>query len=485
LRATIRIGFLGAAAGLALLWGQELEQPPFSGDPSRETPPTKAFREAVRVKGVGVKIGEVTQRSAVIWTRVPPVDEVAYRKKRDALSWVRALFFEDDLQVRLRYGLREDLSDARWRLWRDADIEEDFIEQWFLDNLRPNTLYHFEVEGADEQRRTIYDIRRGSFRTAPDAADPQPVTFTAVTGQRYDRLDHPEGFEIYPSMAALEPGFAVMTGDTVYFDRGPMKATNVEMALEHWRRLYELPRLMDFHARIPTYWEKDDHDVLRDDASPYSPPFGKITFQDGVRLFRMHTPVSPAPYRRFRWGRLLEVWLPEVREFRDANLKPDGPDKSMLGATQKAWLKRTLLASDASWRIIVNPTPIVGPDRPRYKHDNHANKAWAWEGDELRQWFANHLGDNFFIVAGDRHWQYHSIDPDTGVHEYACGPASDMHAGGSPGFDDEYHRFHRVGGGFLSVSVERQGRRDIAVVRLHDVNGGVVYEDRRERPASP
>jgi len=473
-----------AAASLVLAVAVAQEQTPPSGDPIRETAPSKAYRNAVRVKGLGLKIGEVSSTSAIIWSRVPPVDEIAYRKKREAISWLRALFFEEDLQLRMRVGLRADLSDAQWHIWRDADLEDDFTEQWTLENLRPGTRYYLEVQGADEERQPLYESRRGSFRTAPAATEPAPVTFTAVTGQRYDRLDHPEGFEIYPSMAALDPSFAVMTGDTVYFDRGPLKAQTLELARNHWRRIYELPRLLDFHSRIPTYWEKDDHDILSDDASPYSKPFGELTFEDGLRLFRMHTPIGEVPYRRFRWGRLLEVWLPEVREFRDANQAPDGPDKSMLGEEQKAWLKRTLAASDASWRVVVNPTPIVGPDRPRYKHDNHANRAWAHEGDELRQFFAD-LGDNFFIVAGDRHWQYHSIDPVTGVDEYACGPTTDAHAGGSPGFDEEYHQFHRVGGGFLSVSVKRENNRDIAAIRLHDVHGEVVYEDAKQRPAQP
>lgn len=472
------------AFGACLLIAQQSEtRDPYSGDPPRETKPSQAYFNANRVKGIGLKVGEVTATSAIVWTRVPPVDEVAYRKKREAVAWLKSLFFEEDIQVRMRMGRRKDLSDASWRIWRDADVEDDFTERWTVDGLLPGTTYYVEIEGADAERRPIYPIRRGSFRTAPAPDDPAPVVFTVVTGQRYDRLDHPDGFEIYPSMAQLNPSFAVLTGDTVYFDRGPLKAHTLELARDRWRRLYELPRVADFHTSIPAYWEKDDHDVLRDDVSPYSRPYGQLTFEDGLNLFRTYTPVGERPYRRFRWGGLLEIWLTEVREFRDRNLAPDGPDKSILGEEQKRWLKETMASSDAVWRILVSPTPVVGPDRPRNKHDNHANRAWRTEGDELREFFADELGDNSFIIAGDRHWQYHSVHPDTGVEEYACGPASDAHAGGSPGYDDEYHRFHREGGGFLSVSVLRADRRDEAVIRLHGVDGSVAYEDRWSRDA--
>jgi alkaline phosphatase D len=171
------------------------------------------------------------------------------------------------------------------------------------------------------------------------------------------------------------------------------------------------------------------------------------------------------------WDVVFILWLTEGRDFRSPNTMPDGPEKSIWGKKQKEWLKRTLLASDADWKVLVSPTPIVGPDRST-KADNLSNRAFAFEGDEMRRWFAGHLPDNFFIACGDRHWQYHSVDPATGVQEFSCGPASDKHAGGTPGKDPRYHRFHRVGGGFLSVHVDGTG----ISFHHHDVDGKVVYE---------
>ena len=56
------------------------------------------------------------------------------------------------------------------------------------------------------------------------------------------------------------------------------------------------------------------------------------------------------------------------------------------------------------------------------------------------------------------------------------------HAGGTPGEDPEYHRFHRVGGGFLSVDVDWVGDRPRIVLRHRDVSGRVVYEVERLGP---
>jgi alkaline phosphatase D len=170
----------------------------------------------------------------------------------------------------------------------------------------------------------------------------------------------------------------------------------------------------------------------------------------------------------------LQLWLVEGRDFRSPNNQPDGPDKTIWGPEQKAWLKQTLAASDATFKILVSPTPIVGPDRSN-KGDNHANAAFATEGREFRQWLRQSGLKQVFVCNGDRHWQYHSVDPETGLQEFSCGAASDAHAGGSPGYDPEYHRFHRVQGGFLSVEVTRPDGQPTLVFRHHDVDGQVVY----------
>lgn len=53
---------------------------------------------------------------------------------------------------------------------------------------------------------------------------------------------------------------------------------------------------------------------------------------------------------------------------------------------------------------------------------------------------------------------------------------SDSHAGGTPGENKTYHRFHRVKGGFLSVTIEGTRTAPRIAFRHHDVTGKVVYE---------
>lgn len=130
------------------------------------------------------------------------------------------------------------------------------------------------------------------------------------------------------------------------------------------------------------------------------------------------------------------MWFTENRMHRSPNTAPDGPGKSIWGTEQKAWLKRTLRESDATFKILVSPTPMIGPDDLR-KTDNHTNhNGFRHERDEFFAWLKESgvAKGHFYIVCGDRHWQYHSIHP-TGVEEFSSGALVDANArlGRKPG----------------------------------------------------
>ncbi|MGA0040004.1 MAG: alkaline phosphatase D family protein [Pirellulales bacterium] len=150
---------------------------------------------------------------------------------------------------------------------------------------------------------------------------------------------------------------------------------------------------------------------------------------------------------------------------------PDGPEKTILGSEQKAWLSQTLAASDAAFKLVFSPTPVVGPDRDN-KQDNHANEIFAWEGQQLRELFAATPG--VIVCCGDRHWQYASVDAETGLWEFGCGPGSESHElGWKEGDQRASHRFLRVAGGYLSGELgypEGQGGA-VLTLRHHAVNG--------------
>jgi len=431
----------------------------------------------------GVKVGEVTDSAATVWVRVtehgarngdgtkvvgkvtkddPPRTDVDARKLHGACPGAPG-------RARVRYGSKPDLDDAKATDWVDVTAKTDFSHQFALSGLTADSVVYYAVDTTDPQKAPHGSLT-GTFRTAPKADADAEVAFAVVTCQMYADLDHADGFHIYPAIRTLAPRFVAFTGDNVYYDSERPRAVTPALARYHWERMYSLPRHAELLRTVASYWEKDDHDCLKNDSWP-GQKMGDLTYEEGQRIFRRQVPMGGTIYRTYRWGKHLQVWLTDGRDFRSPNNMKDGPEKTIWGKEQKAWLFRTLKASDAAWKVIITPTPVVGPDRGG-KGDNHANKAFQTEGDQVRAWIKANTPANTFTVCGDRHWQYHSIHPATGLHEFSVGAASDAHAGGSPGEDKTYHKFHRVKGGFLSVTA----RGKAIVFRHHDVHGKVVYE---------
>ncbi len=449
-------------------------------------------------QAMGTRVGDVTATSAILWTRLTAA---TVRNNEGQLIKGRAQDYKADSlpaptvpaeqlegacpgapgRVRVRYGTKPDLADAATTAWAEVTEATDFIHQFPLAGLKPDTAYHYETEttGADGRAHGAF---RGQFKTAPKPESETNLRFCVMTCQGYPDRGHPEGHSIYPAMLALAPAFTCLTGDLVYYDNDMPRATSPRLARYHWERMFSLPRLVEFNRNVGTYWLKDDHDILNDDSWPGT-EMGSLTFAEGQRIFRQQAPMSDGPsYRTFRWGRDLQIWLSDGRDFRSPNKMKDGPDKTIWGKEQKAWFQRAVKESDATWRVLISPTPIVGPDRVG-KNDNHANAGYRHEGDELRAWLQANVPDNFFVICGDRHWQYHSVHPKTGLREFSVGAASDEHAGGTPGENPEYHRFHRVKGGFLSASIQSAAGRSTILFQHRDVNGAVVHEWSAERKA--
>jgi alkaline phosphatase D len=435
---------------------------------------------------MGTKVGEVTDTSAIVWTRLTAAPErnnagvvmqgqIARKVPQSIAVPVEAL--EGACpgapgRVRVRYGTKKDLADAAATEWADVGEPTDFSHQFPLTGLRPATTYYYAAETTGPGGLPRHGDSHGKFKTAPEPTAATDLLFCVMTCQAYHDRDHKDGHNIYPAMLALDPSFVVFTGDNVYYDSEKPRAESVALARHHWQRMFSLPRQVELLRNVASYWEKDDHDTVNDDSWP-GWTLGDLTFEQGKAIYRQQVPMAEGSkgYRTFRWGRDLQIWLTEGRDFRSPNTMPDGPEKSIWGPEQKAWLKRTLKESDATWKLLISPTPLVGPDRNN-KFDNHSNSVFKHEGDEIRGWFLDNVPDNFFAICGDRHWQYHSVHPQTGLNEFSVGPASDAHASGTPGEDKSYHRFHRVKGGFLSVRVAGSSIR----FQHRDVHGVVVYE---------
>jgi alkaline phosphatase D len=270
-----------------------------------------------------------------------------------------------------------------------------------------------------------------------------------------------------------------------------------------WHRKFAMPRIQQIFKHVPTYWLKDDHDHRFDDSDTVNAnkKFGPLPSHElGVNTFIEQVPITdpennnPITYRTIRINALLQIWMVEGRDYRTPNRIPDGPEKSIWGKTQMDWLKTTLLESDAVFKILVNPTPMVGPDGAS-KIDNHTNpKGFRHEGDEFFKWLkkSGFLKENFYMICGDRHWQYHAIHP-SGFEEFSCGALVDQNSrmGVDPGEPKSTDPKGKVkqpytsrvpSGGFLNVKVEpgKPGENDNISFIFYDEYGIELYRETKK-----
>jgi alkaline phosphatase D len=377
-------------------------------------------------------------------------------------------------QTRVCYRTR---GQAEWKStpWQDVDVDRDFTRQQRLQNLRAGATCEIRVEGRPNDGAEVTSTVEGRFRTAPKPDQSARVLFTVITGQNYyDRDEKLEGWKIYPHMLERDPDFFVHTGDILYYDKW---AKTLPLARWMWQQVYGMPTNVRFHRQVASYFIKDDHDTWMNDCWPSMETafMGDFTFEQGQAVFLEQVGMGDEIFRTYRWGRDLQVWLVEGRDFRSPNNMPDGPDKTIWGAEQMAWFKRTVQASDATFRVLISPTPVVGPDRVK-KNDNHANEGFTREGSDLRRFCASQK--NMVVVCGDRHWQYISADPETGLREYSCGPATDAHAGGWPKDKKEpEHEYLNVVGGFLEGEVQRKDGTPTLTFRHYGVDGHALNTD--------
>jgi alkaline phosphatase D len=451
----------------------------------------------------GEMAGEPTRTGVLLQSRLTRIEGPYLDADQDVPGAEGTACFE--------YGTDPALAGARRTPWMQALPERDYILRARLEGLQSGTRYYYRLVFGESQAQLKNGPLR-QFQTLSPVNSDSSVSFLMGSCQNYaffmngkggdgagaaPEADRNAGYPAYAAMLALEPDFFIGTGDIVYYDHPAKTAARTLPELRRkWHEQFRLPRLIEFFGRTPAYWSKDDHDFRFNDADLGGERLPQPAA--GIAMFREQMPIHPAgdgstpTYRSHRVHRHLQLWLLEGRDYRSSNRMPDGPQKSMWGAEQRAWLEESLRKSDASWKVIVSPTPMVGPDSNR-KVDNHSNpNGFRHEADTFFAALKKDALSNVMVFCGDRHWQYHSIHP-LGFEEFSCGALNTENAiagvrPGTPGSTDPDGRiqqpflYSKPVGGFLRVRVGggERGRLEIA---FHNDRGEAVYAVEKNVPA--
>jgi alkaline phosphatase D len=361
----------------------------------------------------GVKSGDPGPRGGVIWTRVarPPDDR--------AVPVLWSVAEDADMQQVVRGGL----------VWARASGGHHLKVQ--VRGLAPDRWYHYRFETGAAATPV------GRLRTAPSpGAVPDRLRYAfASCQQRNDSF-----YVAHRAIANENVDFLMHLGDYIYVhDFATLTLADYR---NDWRRFHSNPLLQEMQAAVPLVAVWDDGEFYNG-VDRTGPP---ARLAAARAAFFEHMPVpgngQDRLYRRFRWGRLAEVFLLDTRSYRDPEVPAntdiagliDGQDSALppgeqmfasgrttLGARQKHWLKTRLARSAASWRLVgssynVNPWKIVDRDTPELRAEDPllqrnggiyvSNEAWDDYQAERRELLEHCLENtvrNVVFTSGHTH----------------------------------------------------------------------------------
>jgi alkaline phosphatase D len=304
-----------------------------------------------------------------------------------------------------------------------------------VSGLEPARWYWYRFATADETSPA------GRTRTAPAAADSlDGLRFAFASCQQYEH----GYYTAYRHMVAEDLDLVVHLGDYIY--EGPTDAYaapggNVRhhvgpetTTLEGYRqRLAQYrtdPDLQAAHAAFPWVVTWDDHEVKNNYAGDTSqenvpPAVFRARRAAAYQAYWEHMPLPPSwagmgadlrLYRRFAFGRLLELNVLDTRQYRTdqpcgdkfASDCPErkAPTQTITGPEQEQWLLDGLSGSAARWNVLAQQVFLsqidflAGPGQGYYVD--------GWDGyvasrNRLMDVLAAHGQLNPVVLTGDFH----------------------------------------------------------------------------------
>ncbi|TMW68081.1 hypothetical protein Poli38472_007753 [Pythium oligandrum] len=270
-------------------------------------------------------------------------------------------------------------------------------------------------------------VKRGVFTTP--AVEGQAFDFRFAFSSCADEKSDPKVFD---EIREHDPLFLLHMGDLHYHN---IEINDVGRFRAAFNSLFDSPSGRAMLAMdVPFAYMWDDHDFGPDNSDKTAP--GRNASLQVYREFVPHYELpgdqtahgrQSAVYQAFTIGRV-RFLVTDLRSHRTPNLAPDVPSKTVLGATQKKWLKEELVlaTNDPSIGLIVWCSTMPWHDDER---------KWGYFTHEQRE-LVNYMqaqGVNKWkpvvIVSGDAHM----LAVDDGSHSPGHLPVFHAAALGRPG----------------------------------------------------
>jgi len=392
---------------------------------------------------MGCAVGDVTPHEAVVWV------------KTEGPQDVKILYTTDPLWTATQETLLISTS-----------AERDFTAHIPLANLTPQTRYLYRMLVPGKKRGPICE-----FVTAPLPNDPVLVTFVIGGDTRHSFLP----FSIMDFMRSAQPDFFIYLGDTIYAD----KESTAMTLPDYWAKYEEnrdgfAQRLLASTSLL-VMW--DDHEV----DSDFTMTHRRVSI--GRQAFLDYWPIRLSPqdpfrlYRSFKWGKGVEVFLLDCRQYRDPETK------TMIGLEQKQWLLQQLAASSATFKFLVSSVPFSDPRDDKWGE-------YPGERDEILKYIQENKIPGVIFLAGDVHHAAVSRMPhDPAVREFIFGPLAAPMNYKISRLEPRFEFFHEASQNYGKVTVHLDGPTPFVRVEWFDNTNALLHrvdvENEQYFPSAP
>jgi len=322
------------------------------------------------------------------------------------LIWLKG---EERITARVDYGIDGDTTQLRRGPSVTLTRDDDYCAAIPLTQLAQGKSWTYRIVDAQSGKPLSEACR---FKTAPTNPEPFVFAFSADMDESY------QPFKLFDVIDAKQPDFFLHLGDTVYADvsvRKPFAPTVSHYRSKHAANRRD-PHLQTCFARHVTYAIWDDHET-QDNCNSHNP-----YMERALQVFKEYWPckaVDPAAlYRQFSWSGI-DFFILDTRRFRSRQTLPDGPDKTMLGANQKRWLKERLKASRAPFKFIITSVPFHGDGVDTWG-------SYPSERNELTRFIRAENITGIILLTGDHHLARDWSNPKSGLREYMAGPIASL-----------------------------------------------------------
>ncbi len=312
-----------------------------------------------------------------------------------ANAWVRT---DSAAEVRLKYSLSPDLSDAVETEPFLSDVNQDFAHTFTLPALLPSTTYYVDVI-VDELPQFAVPYQR--FKTFAVAGAATPFKFVVLTD--FSVASSPGAlYSAFAAAAAENPDFVLISGD---FDhRDPLTIDSKrQMFKDIYTPAHGLKDFVNLILRqfpIAHHWDDHDYGVNNGDKNYVDKALSRQILQEYFPVYELP---ALGDYQKFSYGNA-DFFLLDSRSQRDPHTEADGPLKSMLDGDnfgvdgQLYWLLDSLTTSEATWKFIVTPVTF-NPTVP--KQDSWFG--FLYERQVIIDYITNNNIAGVILISGDLH----------------------------------------------------------------------------------